>query len=83
MKNQRLERTYRLMRQYHRNRRGDPFEQGIRVRRDDIDDEPDARSWRDDVTFILGGRRVKIAWQHPRCAYQGMIQDAAEANLGI
>jgi len=77
MKNPRFERRRRLARQYHRNKRGDLFDRGILARHDYSGLEPEALSWWDDVQFILGGRRIAVAWQHPRQVYQGMIEDAA------
>ncbi len=77
MKNPRFELHRRLARQYHRNSRGDHFDHGILVRHDYSEIKPDDLSWWDDVQFILGGRRVAIAWQHPRHVYQGMIEEAA------
>jgi hypothetical protein len=77
MKNPRFERRRRLSRQYHRNERGGRFERGILARHDYGDLDPEGLSWWDDVQFILGGRRIAVAWQHPRHVYQGMIEDAA------
>ena len=77
MKNRRFELRRRLARQYHRNKRGDRFVQGILVRHCYDEFEPDALSWWDSVQFILGGRRVLVAWRHPRHVYQEMIDDAA------
>lgn len=77
MKNRQLESRRRLARQYHRNRRGDQFERGILVRHDYGEFDPSGLSWWDDVQFVLGGLRVAVAWRHPRCVYQGMIEDAA------
>lgn len=77
MKNPRFERRRRLSRQYHRNERGGRFEQGILPRHDYGDLDPEGLSWWDDLQFILGGRRIAVAWQHPRHVYQGMIEDAA------
>ncbi|WP_349571078.1 hypothetical protein [Azotobacter salinestris] len=77
MKNRQFELMRRLARQYHRNKRGDQFDQGILVRHDYGEFDPNELSWWDDVQFILGGMRVTVAWQHPRHAYQGMIEDAA------
>lgn len=77
MKNRQFELRRRLARQYHRDKRGDPFEQGIRIRHDYGEFDPNELSWWDDVQFILGDLRVAVAWQHPRHVYQGMIEDAA------
>lgn len=77
MKNRQFELRRRLARQYHQNKRGDQFEQGILVRHDYGEFDPNELSWWDDVQFILGGLRVAVAWQHPRHVYQGMIEDAA------
>jgi len=77
MKNRQFELRRRLARQYHRNKRGHQFEQGILVRHDYSEFDPNELSWWDDVQFILGGLRVAVAWQHPRHVYRGMIEDAA------
>lgn len=77
MKNRQLELRRCLARQYHRNKRGDPFEQGILVRHDYGEVDPNSLSWWDDVMFVLGKVRVNVAWRHPRDVYQGMIEDAA------
>lgn len=77
MKNPRFELRRRLARQYHRNKRGDHFDQGILVRHDYSGIDPNDLSWWDDVQFILGGRRIAVSWQHPRNVYQDMIKDAA------
>jgi len=77
MKNRRLERFRRMAQQYHRNKRGDQFDDGVLVRHayDGID--PDALSWWDDLAFIQGDRRVNVAWQHPRHVFQESIVAAA------
>lgn len=77
MKNRQFELRRRLARQYHRNKRGDQFEQGILVRHDYSEFDANELSWWDDAQFILGGLRVAVAWRHPRHVYQGMIEDAA------
>lgn len=77
MKRRQFELSRRLARQYHRNKRGDQFEQGILVRHDYGDADPNGLSWWDDVMFILGKVRINASWQHPRQVYQGMIEDAA------
>lgn len=77
MRNPAFELRRRLARQYHRNRRSDAFDHGILVRHDYRGIDPDGLSWWDDVQFVLGGRRIAVAWQHPRHVYQGMIEEAA------
>jgi len=77
MKNRQFELRRRLARQYHRNKHGDLFEQGILVRHDYGDVDPNSPSWWDDVMFILGRVRINVAWRHPRDVYRGMIEDAA------
>lgn len=77
MKNHRIELLRRLARQYHRNRRGDSFAQGIRLRHDYGEVDPHGLSWWDDVMFVLGKMRINVSWQHPRNVYQGMIEEAA------
>ncbi|MCC6657638.1 MAG: hypothetical protein IT512_05610 [Rhodocyclaceae bacterium] len=77
MKNRRFEQRRRLARQYHRNARGDSFEQGILARHDYGEIDPHGLSWWDDVMFVRGKVRINVAWRHPRQAYQDMIVDAA------
>ncbi|CAG0931559.1 MAG: hypothetical protein EFKGCFLK_01882 [Rhodocyclaceae bacterium] len=77
MKNHRIEQLHRLARQYHRNRRGDSFEQGILLRHYYGEVDPHGLSWWDDVMFVHGKVRINVAWQHPRNVYQGMIEEAA------
>lgn len=77
MKNRQFELLRHMARQYHRNKRGHQFEQGILVRHDYGEFDANDLSWWDDVQFIFGGLRVTVAWQHPRHVYQGMIKDAA------
>lgn len=77
VKNRQFERRRRLARQYHRNARGDSFEQGILARHDYDEIDPHGLSWWDDVMFILGKARINVAWRHPRQVYQDMIEDAA------
>lgn len=77
LKNLQFELRRNLARQYHRNERGDQFRGGILIQHDYSGADPNGLSWWDDVQFILGGVRVAVRWQHPRCAYQDMIEDAA------
>ena len=79
MKNPSFERRRRQALQYHRNRHGDQFDGGILVRHVYDDREPERLSWWDDVEFIRGKMRVHVAWQHPRCIYQDLIEEAAMA----
>lgn len=77
MKNRQYELRRRLARQYHRNARGDSFEQGILAHHDYGEIDPHGLSWWDDVVFILGKVRISVAWRHPRRVSQDMIEDAA------
>lgn len=77
MKNRQIELRRRLARQYHRNRRGDSFAQGVLARHDYGEVDPNGLSWWDDAMFVQGRVRMNVAWQHPRNVYQGMIEDAA------
>lgn len=79
MKNRPFEHQRRQARQYHRNRRGDHFENGILVRHVYDDRESGQLSWWDDVQFIRGKMRINVAWQHPRFVYQSLIEEAAMA----
>ncbi|PHM29072.1 hypothetical protein [Xenorhabdus innexi] len=77
MKNRRFERNRHLAKQYHQNKHSDQFEEGILIRYDYTDQDPNGLSWWDDVMFIQGKVRVAVAWQHPRQAYHDKIEDAA------
>lgn len=77
MKNRHFEQRRRLARQYHRNQRGDHFEQGILVRHDYNELDQEGLSWWDDVQFVLGGMRVAVEWRHPRHVYKDRVKDAA------
>lgn len=82
MKNRQFELRRRLARQYHSNQRGGQFVQGVRALHDYAGLVPDGLSWWDDCQFILGKRRIAVAWQHPRQIYQDLIADAARAVVG-
>jgi hypothetical protein len=73
MKNPQFEQCRRSARTYHRNKRGDQFELGILVQHDYRGVDPKGLSWWDDVQFIRGGRRIAVAWIHPRNSYQDLI----------
>ncbi len=75
MKNKTVECLKLSAKQYHRSRRGDHFDSGIRVFHLYNDFDPSRLSWWDDVTFILNDYRVALAWIHPRMAYEDMIAD--------
>lgn len=77
MKNRHFEQRRSLARQYHRNKRGDRFEQGILVRHDYSGTDPGGLSWWDDLQFVLGRMRVSVSWQHPRQVYKDLIESAA------
>lgn len=77
MKNRQCELHRRLARQYHRNMRGDSFEQDILLRHDYGEVDPNGLSWWDDVMFILGKVRINVSWRHPRQDYHDLIVDAA------
>lgn len=79
LKNPQFESCRRSARTYHRNRRGDQFENGILVRHDYRDVNQSGISWWDDVQFIRGGRRIAVAWVHPRNSYQDLILANAQA----
>lgn len=84
MKNRHFEFCRRSTRQYHRNKRGDQFDRGIRVRHDYGGMDPNGLSWWDDVQFIRGGMRITVAWRHPRQVFQDMIEEAAmKASLHL
>jgi hypothetical protein len=64
---------------YHRNKRGDQFDHGIRVFHDYREMDQAGLSWWDDMQFIRGRRRIQVAWIHPRHAYQNLIENEAMA----
>lgn len=73
MKNQRLERLRRKMREYHRHH---PWrlDGGLFIPHAYPGAEAKKLSWWDDVGFILNGRRVIVWWRHPRCVYHDAIE---------
>jgi len=77
MKNPYVEGLKLRAKQYHRTRRGDYFEGGIKSFHLYDGLPPDRLSWWDDVTFILNDYRVALAWHHPRMAFEDAIDDEA------
>lgn len=77
MKNRHFEQCRRQARQYHRTKRGDHFEQGVLVRHDYSEMNPEGLSWWDDVQFVLGRMRVAVSWRHPRHVYKDLAESAA------
>lgn len=80
MKNPHVERLKLRAKQYHRTRRGDNFQGGIRSIHIYDGLPPDRLSWWDDVTFILNDYRVALAWTHPRMEFEDAI-DTEVARL--
>lgn len=80
MKNQRLERLRRKMREYHRHH---PWrlDGGLFIPHAYPGAEAKKLSWWDDVGFILNGRRVIVWWRHPRCVYHDAIERQAMAEV--
>lgn len=76
MKNQRLERLRRKMREYHRHH---PWrlDGGLFIPHEYPESKANKLSWWDDVGFILSGRRVIVNWLHPRRAYLDAIEQQA------
>ena len=79
MKNNRIERLYRVARAYHRS---NPWrlDQGLFIPH--AYPEEKELSWWDDVGFILNRRRVMIWWVHPRMKYAEAIEDMAFKEAG-
>lgn len=75
MKNKTVEHLKIVAKQYHRTRRGDHFEKGIRIFHIYDASDQSRLSWWDDVTFVLNDYRVALTWIHPRMAYEDMIKD--------
>lgn len=69
MRNRHVEAARRAAKQYHRDRRGTPFADGI-YQHYVLDNELSSLSWRTDAVFILNDYRVLLRWVHPRQAYQ-------------
>lgn len=69
MKNRRMEALARAQRQYHRITPWRGNGAGIRSWCAYDEATPRALSWWDDFQFILSGRRVTVAWCHPRMEY--------------
>lgn len=76
MKNHRLERLRRKMREYHRHH---PWrlDGGFFIPHEYPEGKANKLSWWDDVGFILNGRRVIVNWLHPRRAYLDAIEQQA------
>lgn len=78
MKNKFIERQKVAAKQYHRSRRGDHFENGIRIFHGYNGANPNDLSWWDDVTFVLNDYRVTLAWVHPRMVYEDRIDEEVD-----
>jgi len=78
MKNPYVESLKRRAKQYHRTRRGDYFDGGIKSIHLYDGLPSDRLSWWDDVTFIMNDYRVALAWHHPRMAFENAIDDEAQ-----
>ena len=79
MKNRHVEQTLRAARQYHRNH---PWRMKGGLCTPFAHLEPDALTWRDDVGFVLNGRRVMVWFSHPRMKYSDAISDLAWTDMG-
>lgn len=79
MKNKHREQLKQRAKLYHRNSRGQHFENGVLVRHMYDIENPQKFSWWDDVTFILNDYRVNVAWIHPRYAYSNKVEEIAHA----
>lgn len=80
MKNPRLERLRRKMREYHRHH---PWrlDGGLFIPHAYSEAEARKLSWWDDVGFILNGRRVIVWWRHPRSIYHDAVEKQAMADV--
>ncbi len=78
MKNPHYELFSRLQKQHHRNKPWRLSHGGFFVPHDYSKMEPDKLTTWDDVGFNLNGRRVIVWFQHPRCKYRDVIEQAIE-----
>ncbi|WP_025872467.1 hypothetical protein [Methylobacillus glycogenes] len=82
MKNKQVERRRRLAKQYHQNKRGTPFVDGIMVWLQYEHLMEGGLSWWNGVELILGEIRISVFWQHPRHEYRERIEEKA-ANIAV
>ena len=77
MKNRFIESQIAKAKQYHRNRRGDQFDEGVLVRHSyDKKKSTDLSYW-DDAAFIINNYRVALWWVHPRMRFADLVQEQA------
>lgn len=79
MKNKRIERMRRTMRDFHRNNQW-KLDGGLFIPH--VYPSSGSLSWWDDVGFIQGGRRVMVWWVHPRMKYADAIEQRAVEIAG-
>jgi hypothetical protein len=82
MKHHRIERLWRMQREYHRSQPWRLSRGGLFIPHCYEETAPDSLSWWDDVGFILNGRRVMVWWQHPRDVYAAEIEKLAWQEAG-
>jgi len=82
MKNPHYEFLGRRMREYHRQHPWRLSDSGLYIPHAYSDMGPESLSYRDDVGFILNGRRVIVWWQHPRAIYRDAISSLAQKEVG-
>lgn len=57
------------------------YEDGIINRHWYAEFSPDRLSWWTDLTFRLGKTMVHVAWCHPRCEYQDLVEEDAKKSV--
>lgn len=81
MKNHYQENLKKSAKLYHRNKRNSNFFRGlIQFHKYNLEN-PSTLSWWDEVDFIINDYRVKVAWIHPRFAYQNFIEAEAVRKI--
>lgn len=67
--------------QYHRNKRGDQFTNGIIARHLYDDMTPETLTFWDDAVFIVNDYRVALWWVHPRHQYHQLVEKEARRRI--
>ena len=67
--------------QYHRNKRGDEFTNGIIVRHLYDEMTPETLTFWDDAVFIVNDYRVALWWAHPRDQYHQLVEKKALSHI--
>lgn len=77
MKNRAIEAMKQRAKQYHGNKRGDQFTNGIIVRHLYDDMTPEKPTFWDDAVFIVNDYQVALWWVHPRHQYHQLVEKEA------